>query len=302
MFLKEARAIGTFLLGGCLVLLGKAHEQLAHYRFSQAFTLRQRFNSLLSWLCQHVAAWNIDNRILRLSIISLFLLALVLFHRFRIQLAGILLLANLFLLEKRFMKIWWYGFMHKLILHALHVNRTALSVPLWFQRHAAASIIILALFHVVVIIWTHRLLVSSAIIWLLLLNIQRIKLLINCFIWEVQLWRQVFSISLCSVLHLVFFMCWLDVAVLVFIEDDGIVQRGLLILLELVVWLMLVFISLFVWRLYSILIIILIIFLNRLASLIGVLIGVFKQRIVRFCLLLLWSMNLFFLFFRVLRP
>jgi len=168
--------------------------------------------------------------------------------------------------------------MHKLILHALHFNRTfnyltALLLSLWFQRYLVLFIIVNALFHVVVIIWL-----------LLLLNVKRIELLINGFIWEVGLRRQVFL-----VLHLVFFVCWLDIVVLVLIEDDGIVERRLLILLELVVWLMLVFI----WSLNLILIIILIVFLNW-ASLIGVLVGVFKKRIIRFCLLLLWNMNFFF--------
>lgn len=170
--------------------------------------------------------------------------------------------------------------MHKLILHTFHFNWTAFLLSLWFQRYLVLFILINALFHIVVIIWL-----------LLLLNVKRIKLLINGFVWEVWLWRLVFLVR-----HLVFLVCWLDIVVLVLIEDDGIVERRLLILLELVVWLMLVFI----WSFNLILVIILIVFLNGLASLIGVLVGVFKKRIIRFCLLLLWNMNFFF--FWVLRP
>ena len=173
--------------------------------------------------------------------------------------------------------------MHNLTLgHALHLNRT-MTQSLRLQGYLIWLFIIYGLLlHVVV--------VGS---WLLLfLNVQRIELLINGFVWEVRLWRLVFLVK-----QKVFFQCWLDIVVLVLIEDDGIVERRLLILLQLVVWLMLVFI----WSLnYLILIIIFIVLLNCLAW-IRVLVRVFKKRIVRFCLLLLWNMNFIF-FFWVLRP
>ena len=173
--------------------------------------------------------------------------------------------------------------MHNFTLtHTLHVNRT-MTQSLRLQGYLILLIIINGLLLNVIMIRS----------WLLLLlNVQRIELLIDGFVWEVGLWRLVFL-----VLHLVFFVCWLDIVVLVLIEDDGIVERRLLILLQLVVWLMLVFI----WSLnYLILIIIFIVLLNCLAW-IGVLVRVFKKRIVRFCLLLLWNMNFIF-FFWVLRP